>query len=164
MCSFSIMVSLSRIISLRSIETTSPVSSSTKSSCQVFNTLAANLRPITFLRPLLETLTSSAKSKISKMSLSLSKPMARNNVVTGNFFFLSIYAYITLLISVANSIQEPLKGITLAEYNLVPLAWKDWPKNTPGERCNCETTTLSAPLITNVPLWVIYGMVPRYTS
>ena len=30
-------------------------------------------------------------------------PMALNNVVTGNFFFRSIYAYITLLISVAIS-------------------------------------------------------------
>ena len=35
--------------------------------------------------------------------------------------------------SVANSIQDPLKGMTLAEYNLVPLAWKDCPKNTPGD-------------------------------
>ncbi len=43
------IVSLSKMISLRSIETTSPVSSSTKSSCQVFKTLAANLRPNTFL-------------------------------------------------------------------------------------------------------------------
>jgi hypothetical protein len=36
-------------------------------------------------------------------------------VVTGNFFFRSMYAYITLLMSVANSIQDPLKGITRAE-------------------------------------------------
>ena len=48
--------------------------------------------------------------------------MALKSVVTGNFFFLSMYAYITLLISVANSIQDPLNGITLAEYNLVPFA------------------------------------------
>jgi len=33
----------------------------------------------------------------------------------GEFFFLSIYAYMTLLMSVANSIQAPLKGITRAE-------------------------------------------------
>jgi hypothetical protein len=57
--SLSIMVSLSRIISLRSIETTSPVSSSTKSSCHVFNTRAANFLPIYFLSPVLETLISS---------------------------------------------------------------------------------------------------------
>jgi len=56
-------VSLSKMISLRSIETTSPVSSSTKSSCQVFKTLAANLRPNTFFKPALETLISSARSK-----------------------------------------------------------------------------------------------------
>jgi hypothetical protein len=55
--SLSIMVSLSRIISLRSIETTSPVSSSTKSSCHVFNTRAANFLPI-YLSPVLETLIS----------------------------------------------------------------------------------------------------------
>jgi hypothetical protein len=35
--------------------------------------------------------------------------------------------------SVANSIHEPLKGITLAEYNFVPFAWNDWPKKTPGD-------------------------------
>ena len=67
----------------------------------------------------------------------------------------------TLLISVANSIQDPLNGITLAEYNLVPFAWKDCPKNTPGDLCNCDTTTLSAPLMQKVPLGVMYGMVPR---
>ena len=49
------------------------------------------------------------------MSLSLSKPIARKSVVTGSFFFLSMYAYITLLMSVANSIHEPLNGIILAE-------------------------------------------------
>ena len=104
------------------METTSPVSSSTKSSNQVLSTRAANLRPKTFFRPVLETLTSSARSKISKISLSRSKPIARKSVVTGNFFFRSIYAYITLLMSVANSIHEPLNGMTRAEYNLVPLA------------------------------------------
>ncbi len=77
-----------------------------------------------------------ARSKISRISLSRSNPMARKSVVTGSFFLRSIYAYITLLMSVANSIQEPLKGITLAEYNFVPFAWKDCPKKTPGERCN----------------------------
>ena len=116
------MISLSSTISFLSIETTSPVSSSTKSSNQEFNTLAANFLPIHFLRPDFETLTSSAKSNISSISLSLSKPIALKRVVTGNFFFLSIYAYITLLMSVANSIHDPLNGITLAEYNFVPLA------------------------------------------
>ena len=135
-CSFSITVSRSMIISFRSIEITSPVSSSTKSSCHVFKTRAASFLPKVFLSPVLDTLTSSAKSKISSMSRSCSKPIALNKVVTGNFFLRSIYAYITLLMSVANSIQEPLNGITRAEYSLVPLAWKDWPKKTPGERCS----------------------------
>jgi hypothetical protein len=54
---FSIIVSLSRIISLRSIDY-SPVSSSTKSSCHVFNTRAANFLPMYFLSPVLETLIS----------------------------------------------------------------------------------------------------------
>ena len=47
------IVSRSKIISLRSMDTTSPVSSSTKSSNRVFNTLAANFLPNTFLSPLL---------------------------------------------------------------------------------------------------------------
>ena len=84
------IVSRSKIISFRSIDTTSPVSSSTKSSNHVFNTLAANFLPRTFFKPALETFTSSAKSNISKISLSLSKPIALNRVVTGNFFFLSM--------------------------------------------------------------------------
>jgi len=58
--------------SFLSIETTSPVSSSTKSSTHDFKTLAANFLPTTFLRPVLFTLTSSARSKISRISLSLS--------------------------------------------------------------------------------------------
>jgi hypothetical protein len=72
-------------------------------------------------------------------------------VVTGNFFFRSMYAYITPLMSVANSIQDPLNGMTRALYNLVPLACRLWPKNTPGERCNWLTTTRSAPFTTNEP-------------
>lgn len=113
--SFSRTVSLSISTSLRSIETTSPVDSSTKSSTQVLRTLAASFLPIAALIPVLVTFISSARLKISNMSLSLSKPMALSKVVTGNFFFLSMYAYITLFMSVANSIQEPLNGITLAE-------------------------------------------------
>ena len=128
--------SRSIITSLRSIETTSPVSSSTKSSVQVFNTRAANLRPTYPSKVSRVTLTSSARLKISRISLSLSKPIARNSVVTGNFFFRSMYAYITLLMSVANSIQEPLNGMIRAEYNFVPFACVLCPKNTPGERCN----------------------------
>ena len=50
----------------------------------------ALVTPDTFLSPDLDTLTSSARSKISRISLSLSNPIARKSVVTGNFFFLSI--------------------------------------------------------------------------
>ena len=107
--------SLSRIISFLSMVTTSPVSSSTKSSVHDLNTLAANLRPIDFCNSSLLAGMISARSKISRIALSESKPMALSRVVTGNFFFLSMYAYMTVLISVANSIQAPLKGITLAE-------------------------------------------------
>src|SRR5690606_27763263 len=129
-----------------------------------FRTRAASLRPATFFRFVLFTFTSSARSKISRISLSLSKPMARSSVVTGNFFLRSIYAYITLLMSVANSIQDPLKGIIRAEYNFVPFAWRDCPKKTPGDICNCDTITHSAPLITYDPFGVMYGIVPKYTS
>ena len=122
MCSFSIIVSRSIITSFLSIETTSPVSSSTKSSIQVLRILAANFLPTTLLSAALLTLTSSARLKISKISLSFSKPIERSKVVTGNFFFLSMYAYMTLCMSVANSIHEPLNGITRAEYNLAPFA------------------------------------------
>ena len=122
MLSSVISVSLSTMISLRSMDTTSPVSSSTKSSFHVFRTLAANLQPMHFLRFALVTFTSFARPNISNISLSLSNPIALSNVVTGNFFFRSMYAYMTLLMSVANSIHEPLNGIILAEYSFVPLA------------------------------------------
>ena len=56
-------VSRSSTISLRSIDTTSPVSSSTKSSYQVLSTRAANFRPKYFFNPDFDTFTSSAKVK-----------------------------------------------------------------------------------------------------
>ena len=54
-----------------------------------------------------------------------------------------------------NSIQLPLKGMIRALYNCEPLACTLEPKKTPGERCNCETTTRSAPLMIKVPLSVM---------
>ncbi len=86
----SITVSRSISTSLRSMLTTSPVSSSTKSSTQVFSTRAASLRPTLSLMAALVTFTSSARPKISRICLSLSKPMARSSVVTGSFFFRSM--------------------------------------------------------------------------
>ena len=96
---------------VRSIETTSPVSSSTKSSIHVFQDTCSQFTAITFFRFVLFTFTSSARIENLKISLSFSKPIARNNVVTGNFFLRSIDAYITLLMSVTNSIHEPYKQI-----------------------------------------------------
>src|SRR5882672_7726629 len=75
-----------------------------------------------------------------------------------------MYAYITEFTSVANSIHEPLNGMIRAEYNFVPLVCLLMAKNTPGERCNCDTITRSAPLITNEPFSVMYGILPRKTS
>ena len=40
---------------------------------------------------------------------------------------------------------------------VLPLSWS---KNTPGERCICETITRSVPFTTNVPLLVMSGMSP----
>ena len=154
--SFSVItVSRSIKISFLSMETTSPVSSSTKSSCHVFKTLAASRRPTVDFNVFLSTFNSSAKPKRSKMSLSFPYPIARSNTVTGNFFLRSMYAYMTLFTSVANSIQEPLNGIIRAEYNFVPFVCFDCAKNTPGERCSWDTITRSAPLITNDPRSVI---------
>ncbi len=54
-----------------------------------------------------------------------------------------------------------------AEYNnlpeecVLPLSCS---KITPGERCSCDTTTRSVPLITNVPTSVISGNSPIKTS
>ena len=46
----------------------------------------------------------------------------------------------------------------LAELWVLPWSWS---KNTPGERCSCDTITRSVPLITNVPWSVISGSSPR---
>src|SRR5581483_4484830 len=37
-------------------------------------------------------------------------------------------------------------------------------KNTPGDRCNCDTITRSVPLMMKVPLSVISGISPKNTS
>ena len=66
--------------------------------------------------------------------------------------------------SVANSIQDPLKGMMRAEYSLDPLACMLWSKNTPGDRWSWETMMRSDPLMMKVPAGVMYGMLPRYTS
>ena len=45
----------------------------------------------------------------------------------------------------------------LARACVLPLSWS---KNTPGERCICETMTRSVPLTMKVPLSVMSGMSP----
>ena len=42
----------------------------------------------------------------------------------------------------------------------LPFRWIELSKQMPGERCNCETTTRSAPFTTNVPEGVISGISP----
>ncbi len=37
-------------------------------------------------------------------------------------------------------------------------------KNTPGERCSCDTITRSVPLTMNEPVVVMSGISPMYTS
>ena len=106
---------LSTIGTVLSTGITSPVSSSTKSSNHVLRTFAASFLPSFFFRFSGVASISSASPKMSIMSLSLLNPIALSNVVTGNFFLRSMYAYITLLMSVANSIHEPLNGIIRAE-------------------------------------------------
>ena len=94
---------------------TSPVSSSTKSSIHVLSTFAASFLPSFALRFSAVASISSASPKMSMISLSPLNPMALRRVVTGNFFLRSMYAYMTLLMSVANSIHEPLNGMIRAE-------------------------------------------------
>ncbi len=117
---------------------TSPVSSSTTSSITSLVMFSANLCPTNFLlkSALDPNFTASDKPKRFNKSSSVEYPKERSRVVAGIFFLRSIYAHITSRISVVNSIQEPLKGITRAEYSWVPFGCIDCPKNTPGERCN----------------------------
>ncbi len=50
---------------------------------------------------------------------------------------------------------------SLPEATVLPLSSS---KKTPAERWSCETTTRSVPLMMNVPLSVMRGSSPRYTS
>lgn len=67
------------------------------------------------------------------------------------------------LASNSKSSHEPRYGITRAANRSLPEAWVlplSWSKNTPGERCICETMTRSVPLTMKVPLSVMSGMSP----
>ena len=63
--------------------------------------------------------------------------------------------------SIVNSTHEPRNGMIRAEKSRWPFGWVSSSKTTPGERCSCETTTRSAPLITKVPSGVMIGSSPR---
>jgi hypothetical protein len=117
--SLSIMVSLSRIISLRSIETLHQYLH-LRLHAHVFNTRAANFLPIYFLSPVLD-FNFLSKVKNLKDILVSSNPIARNKVVTGNFFLVDISVHYTIDIC-RKFYPRSFKGITLAEYNFVPLA------------------------------------------
>ena len=54
-----------------------------------------------------------------------------------------------------------------AENRILPEEWVlplSESKNTPGERCSWDTTTRSVPLMTKVPVSVMSGSSPMYTS
>jgi hypothetical protein len=64
----------------------------------------------------------------------------------------------------SKSSQLPRYGMMRAENSFLPEAWVlplSWSKNTPGERCSCDTTTRSVPLMMNVPCAVISGISPK---
>ena len=91
--------------------------------------------------------------------------IARNNTVTGILRLRSTLTEIISRLLVSNSSQAPRLGMSLAECILRPvLASSSALKYTPGERISCDTTTRSAPLITNVPFSVICGKSPRKVS
>ena len=57
--------------------------------------------------------------------------------------------------------------MTRAENKSLPELWvlpRSCSKNTPGERCSCETITRSVPLMTKEPVVVMSGISPMYTS
>jgi len=122
-------------------------------SIQDLSTRAASLRPTSFFTAVFETLISSARSKIWEYFIVLITDSSEKGGY-GSFSY-GHKAYITLLMSVANSIHEPLKGMIWRNRVLVPFGWMLWPKKTPGERWSWDTTTRSAPLITNVAFSVM---------
>ena len=65
--------------------------------------------------------------------------------------------------SYSKSSQEPRYGMTRAENSSLPeecVLPRSCSKNTPGERCSCDTITRSVPLITNEPVVVMSGISP----
>jgi hypothetical protein len=91
------------------------------------------------------------------------RPMALSRMVTGILRRRSTRKYSTSFGSNSKSSQEPRYGMmralnsSLPELCVLPLSCS---KNTPGERCSCETMTRSVPLMMNEPLSVIRGTSP----
>ena len=66
--------------------------------------------------------------------------------------------------SVSYSSHAPRLGLIVLENSSIPVLSWVISKYTPGERTSWETMTLSAPLITKVPLSVMMGNSPINTS
>ena len=87
--------------------------------------------------------------------------------VVALFFLMTLYRTISGLWSNADGLQVwdrivaspwywlEMVALAVAFYLMVGAATRTASKAMPGERCNWETTTLSAPLITNVPRGVM---------
>ena len=133
-CSGSITVSRSITTSLRSMETTSPVSSSTKSSIHVFNTRAANFTSHHLLEVRLVHLHVFRQIKNLENVLVILK--SDGSQQSGNRqFLLTVNVRIHDVVDVGGKLNpRTLERMIRAEYNLVPLACTLCPKNTPGER------------------------------
>ncbi len=100
--------------------------------------------------------------KVSRIS-SLEYSKARRMIDAGSLRRRSIRTKTASLGSNSKSNHEPRYGITRALYRSLPELWVlplSWSKKTPGDRCSCETTTRSVPLMTNVPLSVMSGISP----
>ncbi|VEW12598.1 Uncharacterised protein [Moraxella caviae] len=106
--------------------------------------------------------TCTVSKKVAKMS-AVFMPMARKIMVAKSLRRRSIRAYTKSFTSNSKSSHEPRYGMMRALYSTLPLECDlplSWSKNTPGERCNCDTITRSVPLMMNVPFSVINGISP----
>ena len=127
-CSFPKPCHDPKMISLRSMETTSRYLHP-----QIFVPCLSTRRPVCvpkyFFNRFLETLTSSARSKISKCLYPFRSRWRGTTWL--QVIFLTIDVSIHHAIDIGRKFNPMiLWRITLAEYNLVPLAWNDCPKNT----------------------------------
>ena len=90
-------------------------------------------------------------------------PIAFRSVVTGILRRRSTRKNRKSFGSNSKSSQLPRYGITRAENRSLPelcVLPRSCSKNTPGERCSCETMTRSVPLMMNEPFSVMSGISP----